>query len=147
MVGMFMVLPENMVLQNLLVDYDVPLSDSHTLGYTPFSDSAKSMKAMESHFFFMVKLSKTIIYCSLPLGKFANPGRCSQTAGKPTRSCHIQWRVEKSMVNMTTTQQPSTVNVGLVGQIGNIATFDSKSLYSAVILVTVTWSTWLIHGW
>jgi hypothetical protein len=51
------------------------------------------------------------------------------------------------MVNMTTTQQPSTVNVGLVGQIGNIATFDSKSLYSAVILVTVTWSTWLIHGW
>ena len=97
--------------------------------------------------FLMVKLSKTIIYCSLPLGKFANPGRCSQTAGKPTRSCHIQWRVEKSMVNMTTTQQPSTVNVGLVGQIGNIATFDSKSLYSAVILVTVTWSTWLIHGW
>jgi hypothetical protein len=49
---MFMVLPENMVLQNLLVDYDVPLSDSHTLGYTPFSDSAKSMKAMESHFFY-----------------------------------------------------------------------------------------------
>ena len=143
-------LPENMVPQNLLVDYDVPLSDSHTLGYTPFSDSAKSMKAMESQFF-GVKFSKTIIYCSLPLGKFANPGRCSQTDGKPTRSCHIQWRVEKSMVNMTTTQQPSTVNVGLVGQIGNIATFDSKSLYSAVIIgnsnLVYLVDTWLIHGY
>ena len=83
--------------------------------------------------------------------QFANPGRCSQTAGKPTRSCHIQWRVEKSMVNMTTTQQPSTVNVGLVGQIGNIATFDSKSLYSAVIIgnsnLVYLVDTWLTHGY